>query len=63
MKVGFGSENSSVEQYAKSVSPERLRWEVFFNAVLQHPIRQIYVYANDNHIDTLLRKIFSGMSG
>ncbi len=48
-----------VEEYAKHVSPERLRWDVFRKAVPQHLISQIYGYANDEHIDTLLRRIFS----
>ncbi len=41
-------------------SPERFRWEVWsvIHPVDGRLVRDLYEYANDNHIDTQLRKIF-----
>lgn len=48
-----------IEKHAAKVSPKRLRWDVFNLAVPYDPlIKKIYEYANDDHIDTLLRQIF-----
>jgi hypothetical protein len=49
-----------IEEHAKKVSPMRLRWDVFNRAVPFYSTirKEIYEYANDEHIDTLLRKIF-----
>ncbi len=54
----ISAHSQEVAKRAQSVSPERLRWDVFFVAVPEHLVSEIYKYAHDDHIDTLLRRIF-----
>ena len=52
----------SLEDYlGEGLSEKRYRWDVFWVAnrlpAFKELIREIYQYANDDHIDTALRKI------
>lgn len=36
---------------------KRYRWDLLYLSVSAHIINEIYLYANDDHIDTALRRI------
>lgn len=59
ISVFIAQNDEAVKRHAAKVSPKRLRWDIYNAAVPYDPvIKQIYAYANDDHIDTLLRKVF-----
>lgn len=54
------------KQYTDAgLTPMRCRWDLFWEAHRRFPdvhktVRTIYEYVNDDHIDTLLRRIVKG---